>query len=182
MSHLFRQRRDRPGNRQEFELISLGQFARRVATVEDGALVIAPFGAPTEGAFALLVTPGAHAFVNGKILLGRLKVLEHRDEIISGGESLFYSQESLPEIETYRPEPGRGALRCSLCRGAFQEGMAVVRCPRCGRLYHEIGAETGGHERRCWSYRATCGHCGHPTALSGESLWHPEAEDEHAEF
>jgi hypothetical protein len=209
MSSLWRQAQRAAGTRPGWERIPWQSSPLRlpVAACE---LLLARFGAGNEAAVALLASPGSGACVNGLPLLGGLKVLSHRDEIVAGGERFVFSEESLPQVTVFHArrketssrrskaespdsiggdsgakrgsgaksnsEPGQREARCSLCRGAIQEGMAIVECPRCMRLFHQIDAGPDGPEKHCWTYSEKCRHCEHPTALSGEVLWSPEQE------
>jgi hypothetical protein len=145
-----------------------------------GELLVARFGGGNEPGAALLTSPGLRIAVNGLPVLGGLKVLDHRDEIIAGSARFVFSDESLPEVIEFRPGSDQRELRCSLCRGAIQQGMAVVCCPRCGRLFHQINGGSDGPERHCWTYSDRCRNCGHPTALSEGALWAPESEENDA--
>jgi hypothetical protein len=179
MSSLWQKQGESALSGSRWKQIPLGASVLRVP-VGSGEILITRTGGGTEIATALLASSGPRLAVNGLPVLGRLKVLEHRDEITADGALFVFSEESLPEVFDFRPEPDGRALRCSLCRGAIEEGMAVVRCPRCGRLFHQSNGGSEGRQRHCWTYSERCRHCGHPTALSEESLWSPENEENDA--
>jgi hypothetical protein len=176
MSRLFRHRPEPPATGSRWEPIPLAAPVLRIP-VGEGELAFAALGALTERSALLLATTGLRVLVNGLPLLGGLKVLDHRDELASGGARFIYSDESLPEITTYSAEAGRREIRCSLCRGVLEEGTAVVRCPRCGRLFHQADSSPEAPERHCYTYAEHCRHCGHPTSLAGELLWSPDQEE-----
>ena len=69
------------------------------------------FGAGNERGAALLLPPGALARVNGRPVLGGLRVLEHKDEVTFGRSRLFYSAESTPVLagKTTHPATGPGS-------------------------------------------------------------------------
>jgi hypothetical protein len=159
--------------------IPLGSSLFRITDVSS-QILITRFGESTEFAIALVAARGSRLAVNGLPVLGGLKVLDHRDEITADGVRFVFSGESLPEVTALHAEPGGRELRCSLCRGAIQDGMSVVRCPRCGRLFHQIDGGSESPEKYCWTYSERCRHCGHPTALSEASLWSPDDEENDA--
>src|SRR5262245_22114601 len=65
----------------------------------------------------LMVRPGLWVRVNGLPVLGGLRVLEHKDEVLVAGGRLYFSLETTPAMTTYRvPEGGRAAV-CPICRG-----------------------------------------------------------------
>jgi uncharacterized C2H2 Zn-finger protein len=179
MSSLWQRQGDSGAGGSRWKRIALGASILRVS-VGDGEILLTRFGGGTEIATALLAATGSRLAVNGLPVLSGLKVLEHRDEITASGARFVFSEESLPEVFEFHPEPLERELRCSLCRGAIQDGMTVVRCPRCGRLFHQTSAGSQGPERHCWTYSERCRHCEHPTALSEECLWSPENEDDDA--
>jgi hypothetical protein len=181
MSRLFReQRAELPGLGPRWDVIALGTSTLRLLVGERGVIVFARFGGGTDLSVALLAQPDLSVLVNGVPIAGGLKILEHRDEIAVAGDRFLYSEESLPEITSFQAEPGARPLRCSLCRGSIEDGMTVVRCPRCLRLFHQSDAGPDAPERHCWTYSERCRHCGHPTGMTGESLWSPEKENDDA--
>jgi hypothetical protein len=178
---LFRQQRaETAGAGPRWEAVSLGAPVVRLSIGEGERIALARFGGGTDVSVALVAQPDLSVFVNGVRIAGGLKILEHRDEIAVAGERFLYSEESLPEITSFQAEPGARLLRCSLCRGLIGDGMTVVRCPRCLRLFHQNDAGPDAPERHCWTYSERCRHCGHPTGLLGESLWSPEKENDDA--
>jgi hypothetical protein len=176
MSRLFRHRSEVPVTGSRWEPVSLAVPVFRMP-IGEGEIAIAVLGALTERSALLLATTGLRVLVNGLPILGGLKVLDHRDEFASEGGRFIYSDESIPEVTTYAAEAGRREIRCSLCRGVLEEGTAVVRCPRCGRLFHQADSSPETPERHCYTYSQFCRHCGHPTALSGALLWSPDQEE-----
>ena len=135
------------------------------------------FGAGAEQAGALLLPRGLVARVNGRPVLGGLRVLEHRDEVVLGKSRLFYSAESTPLVVMFQPFDGARLPTCPLCRGPIRAGDPAVQCPGCGRWLHQIDAADGKPAKNCWTYAPTCRFCNHPTALGGDAAWRPERED-----
>ena len=133
-------------------------------------VALQPFGTGSLRGVALLLAADIQAWVNGYRIWGGLQVLQHRDEIVLADQSrrLLYSQETQPQVSVYEPEDGAAAVKCVICRVAFQAGDPIVRCPRCDRMYHQT------ENKPCWSYREACGVCGHPTAMDGSNLWRPD--------
>ena len=105
--------------------------------------------------------------VNGWALTTGLRVLADKDEIRIGDRaSLFYSSESVAEIETF---PGSDReIFCPRCTLVIQKGQSVVRCPCCQLIHHQ-DAELG-----CWVYAPGCASCSHPTALDAGFRWAPD--------
>ena len=181
MSRLFlQQRADVAGAAARGVAVSFETPVQRIRLGEREGIVLARFGGGTDFSVALLAKLDLNVLVNGVPIAGGLRILEHRDEIVVGGSRLLYSEESVPEITTAQAGPGARPLRCSLCRGTIENGMTIVRCPRCLRLFHQSDAGPDAPERHCWTYSERCRHCGHPTAMTGESLWSPEKENDDA--
>jgi hypothetical protein len=109
-------------------------------------------------------------------VLGGLRVLEHKDEILVGSARLFFSAESAPVVVAFHLEAGAKAPTCPVCRGPLKDGDQAVRCPGCSRWYHQLDAVEGRPAKHCWTYAETC-LCQHPRTLSGELLWRPELEE-----
>ena len=135
------------------------------------------FGAANERGVALLLPPGVAARVNGRPVLGGLRVLEHKDEVTFGRSRLFYSAESTPLVVVFRREDGSRSPTCPLCRGPVRDGDQAVQCPGCGRWFHQADATEDRPAKPCWTYAPTCRFCNHPTALGGEAGWRPEREE-----
>jgi hypothetical protein len=148
---------------------ALGEAAR-VLTVGQGPDRVA----------ALLAPPAAAVRVNGLLAAGGLRVLAHRDEILIGRRRYFFSAESTPLAVLYRHEGAGRRPTCPVCRGPVQDGERAVRCPGCGRWFHQLEPEHGGRAKPCYTYAATCRFCAHPTDLMGGAVWRPEQEDAHA--
>jgi hypothetical protein len=138
-----------------------------------------PFGRGADRGMALLLAPDVRVWVNGLPVLGGLRVLEHKDEILLAGARLYFSAEATPVIATFQNRAGERIPSCPICRGQLKEGDAAVQCPGCGRWHHQLPAADGKPAKACWTYAATCRFCGHPTALTGQPAWRPEMEEHH---
>jgi hypothetical protein len=169
MSCLLRQQRDGRWERQD---LPEGTMTVPLAS---GSLVLARLGQGAERITVLLVCRGLEVRANGHPVLGGMKALQHKDELLIGCERIYYSAESQPEITTFPIDPGARPPRCVVCRVALGKGNRMVQCPQCGRCYHQDdhGEQKG---KNCWTYRPQC-LCGHPTLLSGEACWKPDDED-----
>lgn len=137
-----------------------------VAADPDGAVLMSLAG--PRGASWILISPaGAQAArVNGA--LHGVKVLSDRDEVRIHRNRLFFSTESLPQIEPFAATGGR-AGKCPRCQDGLEAGQPSVRCPKCGVWSHQF------EDRNCWTYAPACASCGHPTALDAGFSWTPEA-------
>jgi hypothetical protein len=124
---------------------------------------------------ALLVRGRPAAWCNGRPVLGGLKILAHRDELLIGGRTLFYSDETLPVVRNFELADGKRRPRCPVCRQNVEDGQAIVACPRCGRVFHQINSNESGEAKLCWTYRPAC-LCDHPTQLDPDAVWRPEKE------
>ncbi|HEX5269190.1 MAG TPA: hypothetical protein VFW33_01820 [Gemmataceae bacterium] len=129
------------------------------------------FGAGADRRTALVLPAGIAARVNGRPVLGGLRVLEHKDEVLFGRSRLVYSAESTPLAVVFRRADGARSPTCPLCRGPLRDGDRAVQCPGCGRWFHQ------GDAKACWTYAPTCRFCNHPTALDGDAGWRPDRED-----
>lgn len=147
-----------------------------------GTVRLVRFGEGAEGGVALLARPGIHVRVNGLPVLGGLAVLQHRDEVLIETERFCFSAQTRPVVTAFCLEAGTRRPTCPVCRGAINDGDAAVRCPSCGRWYHQVEAGEGSRARTCWTYAATCRFDQHPTSLSGEVSWHPEQEEAHVQL
>ena len=168
MSSVWREAR---GGEWQPVAIPEAEGAPAVAVEVDGARFLR-FGTGNERRTALVLPVGAAARVNGRPVLGGLRVLEHKDEVIFGRSRLFYSAESTPVVVVFRRAEGARSPTCPLCRGPVRDGDRAVQCPGCGRWFHQA-------DKPCWTYAPTCRFCNHPTALGGEAGWRPEREDGH---
>jgi hypothetical protein len=168
MSSVWREAR---GGEWQPVAIPEAEGAPAVAVEVDGARFLR-FGTGNERRTALVLPVGAAARVNGRPVLGGLRVLEHKDEVILGRSRLFYSAESTPVVVVFRRAEGARSPTCPLCRGPVRDGDRAVQCPGCGRWFHQA-------DKPCWTYAPTCRFCNHPTALGGEAGWRPEREDGH---
>lgn len=145
-----------------------------------GGVRLVRFGEGAEGGVALLSRPGVHVRINGLPILGGLAVLQHRDEILIDTNRFCFSAQTRPAVVGFHLEAGARRPTCPVCRGAIHDDELAVRCPGCGRWYHQVEAGDGRRARTCWTYAATCRFDQHPTSLSGEAAWRPEQEEEHA--
>src|SRR5262245_41644492 len=144
--------------------------AGRVLRGEELALAGAAFVPLGQGA-ARRVRAGVRARVNGEPVLGGLRLLEHRDEVLIGATRLVFSGEATPAVTTLRLGEGERVPVCPVCRGPVRDGTAAVQCPGCGRWSHQLDAKP------CWTYAPACRFCGHPTSLDGEAAWRPDREE-----
>jgi hypothetical protein len=147
-----------------------GTWANRKATGElANGIELASFETGSQRGVALLLAADIKAWVNGYRIWGGLQILQHRDEIVLADQSRFlYSQETQPQVSVYEPGDGSPAVKCVICRTAFKARDPIVRCPQCGRIYHQ------SENKPCWTYRTECGVCGHPTAMDCSNLWRPD--------
>jgi hypothetical protein len=141
--------------------------------------MIVRFGKGAEGGVALLAGPGVEVRVNGLPLVGGLRVLEHRDELLIDGQRYCFSAQSTPVVTTFHLQDGARRPTCPVCRGPLRDGEHAVHCPGCARWYHQIEPAEEHRGRTCWTYAATCRFCQHPTSLDGEAGWTPEKEETH---
>lgn len=125
---------------------------------------------PRQGA-VLLARPGVWVRVNGEPVLGGMRILEHKDEVLAGDRRLVFSQEGNPVIRPYTPSAGARLPTCPVCRGPVREAALAVQCPGCGRWFHQEG------EKICWSYAPNCRFCNHPTAFDDSAAWRPDREE-----
>jgi hypothetical protein len=139
---------------------------------------IVPFRDGNRPGHVLMARGDASVRVNGADVVGGLRVLEHKDELIVGGRRLYFSAESQPVVEVYQHDGSRRRPRCPICRAEIQDGQTIVRCPGCSRIYHQIEAAGDAPAKPCWTYAPTCRFCGHPTSMSGEPTWRPDDDDE----
>jgi hypothetical protein len=142
------------------------------------------FGREAERGVALLAAADVRIWVNGLPVLGGLRVLEHKDEILLGCDRFYYSAETTPVVAAFRSQAGVRVPSCPICRGPIKDGDTAVQCPGCGRWFHQAenspvaqvpGSPVGA--KTCWTYGPSCRFCGHPTALTGEAAWRPEMEE-----
>jgi hypothetical protein len=116
----------------------------------------------------LLCAPDSCVRVNGLPVLGALRVLRDRDEIvIAGCGRFFFSSERLARVEPF-PGSDRDAY-CPRCKDILPYGTASVRCPGSGIWHHQSA------DRACWTYAETCAcGCGRPTDLGAGLQWTPD--------
>lgn len=166
-----------PG-RWEAWAVRAGRLLTAPALGEEGLGVL---GLPRGAGAALLVRPGAFARVNGEPVVGGLRLLGHRDEVLTAaGGHLVFSAESAPSVVTFRQPEGQRPPTCPVCRGVVRDGASAVECPGCGRWHHQPAEGGSGNEAlACWAFAPNCRFCNHPTALQGEPAggWRPDNEE-----
>ncbi len=138
---------------------------------------IVPFRDGTRPNHALIAGGLTPVRVNGLAVVGSLRVLDHKDELMLGESQMFFSAESAPVVETYQHDGSTRLPRCPVCRGEIADGHTVVCCPGCSRIYHLLDATDGSPAKPCWTYSPTCRFCEHPTSMSGEPTWQPEVDE-----
>ncbi len=117
--------------------------------------------------WAVLADPGSPVLVNGTPVVGDLKILRDRDQLLlpTAGRAFFSTErlaEIIPMIETARE------IRCPRCKTPVIKGSPAVRCPSCQLWHHQ------SDDRPCWSYSTVCGGCSQPTALDAGFQWTPD--------
>lgn len=147
--------------------------------VEQAGIRFVPLGRGTAGGVGVIASAGVPVRVNGQPIPGGFRVLEHRDEILVGAVRYFFSAQSVPVVSVFRPEAGARLPTCPVCRGPIREGDQAVRCPGCGRWFHQLDAAGDRRAKHCWTYSPTCRFCSQPTTLTEEALWRPEKEEAH---
>ena len=115
-------------------------------------------------AWVLLAGRSARIRINGEPLSLGCRVLQDRDELVSGRERSYYSTERLLRAEPF-PD-AEAAVFCARCKLRITPGTLAVRC-QCGTWCHEM------EDRRCWSYAATCPLCPQPTDADAGYNWEP---------
>lgn len=145
--------------------------------VSEHAFCIVEFFLGPRREAALITVEGIRARVNGSLVVGGFRVLQHKDEVRIGSTQLFYSAESVPVLEVYQHEGSTRRPRCPVCRAEIHDGQTFVRCPCCSRLHHQIDATDDSPGMPCWTYSPACRFCEHPTSMSGEPTWRPDEED-----
>jgi len=150
-----------------------GAFEQRLAT----NLLLVPLGS-ARGDAALLLLGDDAVSVSGRPVLGRLAILRHRDEIILADSRWWYSAEGVPEIKPFVLAAGRQRPKCAVCRNLLEDGQMTVACPGCSLVYHYVDALGDQAAKHCYTYRSHCSNCQHPTSLSGEPSWRPEADED----
>jgi hypothetical protein len=149
---------------------------KALADEELGVSGIAILGLGSSGGAALFVRPGFGVRINGEPVLGGLRILEHKDEILAATVRLCFSQETTPVVVTFATSGQRPPI-CPICRGPVRDGMQAVQCPGCGRWFHQRDAEGQQPAKPCWTYAPTCRFCRHPTSFAGDAAWRPDRED-----
>jgi hypothetical protein len=102
---------------------------------------------------------------NGVRVAVGLRVLAHGDWLSAAqGAPVFFSTEEAVCVETFvSPE----SMLCPRCKSEIVAGHAVVRCPDCGMIHHELA------DRNWWTYAPKCAQCSCPTALDTGLRWSP---------
>jgi hypothetical protein len=117
-------------------------------------------------AWLVMSTAPSGVALNGAPLHAGIRVLADRDEIrVDGLGRVFFSSERLARVELFPGADKR--IDCPRCKQELTVGSPAVRCPSCGRWYHQ------SDEYPCWTYAAQC-LCGHPTALDAGFRWSPD--------
>jgi hypothetical protein len=122
---------------------------------------------------ALFVRDGVRVRVNGEPIVGGLRLLEHRDELLTEAGRCVFSGQSAPVVTAFALAGGERVPTCPVCRGPVRDGMTAVLCPGCGRWAHQSDT------RPCWLYAPACRFCNHPTSFAGEAAWRPDHEEDH---
>jgi len=145
----------------------------------DAGAVVMRQGSGSETLAVLLARADAAVRVNGQPLVGGMRVLSHRDEILVGARRFYFSAESTPVRAPFQLEGTSRRPVCPVCRGPLKDGDLAVACPGCGRWHHQADAVEGQRTRACWTYATECRFCKHPTAMTGQPTWTPEQEEAH---
>jgi hypothetical protein len=142
------------------------------ALTPDGSVLLlpTPFARPAPtapSAWALIVGSAPHVTLNGDPLAVGIAILTDRDEIRVAAEApLFFSTESLPEVNAFPSEGPRGV--CPRCKQVIPVGSDAVRCPSCGIWHHQ------SDELPCWRYAGRCAVCEQETAEDTGFRWTPQ--------
>ena len=156
--------------------IEVGALRDGNGAFADSSILLTTFGSGSESGTAILAPLEVAIWVNGETVLGGLKVLRHRDEILVGSELYCYSAQSRPVVSAFALAEGERRPRCGVCRMAIEDGQAAVACPQCGRIYHQLEAAGEQGAKLCWTYKPAC-LCGHPTGLGEDDAWRPDKEE-----
>jgi hypothetical protein len=130
-----------------------------------------------EPGVVLLVQPGLWVRVNGLPILGGIRLLGHKDEILLPAGRMYLSMESTPGVVPFRTPPAGRAPICPICRGPVRDGQEAVQCPGCTRWFHQITPQGDSPGKPCWTYAPTCRFCNHPTPLDSAAAWRPDREE-----
>ena len=122
----------------------------------------------SDGSWALLSAPDTSLRVNGLPVPG-IRILRDRDELYLDGRTAFFSTERLARVEPFPPHPS--TTYCPRCKSELNAGHPAVCCPGCGIWHHQRPEK----DMPCWTHGSHCALCPHPTALTGEWQWIPEA-------
>src|SRR5262249_25788532 len=125
---------------------------------------------PRQGA-VLLARPGVWVRVNGDPVLGGMRLLEHKDEVLADAVRLVFSQQGVPTVVAFSLRGGGRLPRGPVCRGLVREPAVSVQCPGCPRWFPREGAKPG------WPYAPACRFCTHPAAFDDAAAWRPDREE-----
>lgn len=139
---------------------------------DGGARAVVLRGGGPGGEVWVLVGSGA-VHVNGVPLLGGIRVLADRDELLLGAEvngaaRIFFSTERLARVEPF-PRPDDAAF-CPRCKQQIAPGSRAVRCPgpHCRVWHHQ------SDDLPCWPYSERCALCDQPTETGTGYRWTPD--------
>lgn len=126
-------------------LVGVGQLV-------PGSVLILPAGRPTTNPrWTLLAGRGAGVRVNGLPLALGIRALVDKDEILAGGQRLFFSTEELARVV---PFPGLAQPAfCPRCKQKIEPSDLAVCCPSCRAWSHQ------SEKFPCWTYDTTCALC-----------------------
>ena len=105
--------------------------------------------------------------VNGFPLVGGIRVLQDKEEILTRASGrIYFSTQRAPRVE---PFPGRQeATSCPRCKATIAEGEPSVVCPTCCTWHHEAT------DRPCRTYSEKCALCNQFTRLDAGFSCTPE--------
>ena len=126
--------------------------------------------AAAEGGTAWVALARGDVALNGCPLRTRVAVLDDRDELRIGTESVsaFVSLERQPTLERYE---GDDASTCPRCKTEIERGHWTVVCPSpdCGVRHHQDEDEG----LPCWLDVERCALCSQPTPFDAETTFTP---------
>ncbi len=160
------------------EDVASGTKSHAIAQERQHRFRIVSFRNGRRPGFALIAKAETPVLVNGAPVIGGLRILRHKDEMLSGSQRMFFSAEAQPVMQIYEPEESGRPVRCPVCRSELRAGDSIVRCPGCQRAYHQAADAGESAAKRCWTYAAECRFCQHPTSMSGRPSWRPDEDGE----
>jgi hypothetical protein len=171
MPHLWKEERSPENCEPEWVLRALdGEAEVRLGeasvTRGDGGALLVHSQSDSDETWLVMSAEPARVAINGNPLHAGLRALADRDEIrIHGLGRWFFSSEQLARVA---PLPAADSpIFCPRCKQAIVPGSPAVRCPSCGRWYHQ------SDEYPCWSYSEQC-LCGQPTSFETDFRWTPD--------